>query len=171
MLQVNRHLYRCRHDRRIAGVAAGVAEFFDLDVTLVRILWFLSIFVGGLGILLYIGLALIVPNEPLSADEIAAVDVAGAPGAPVHVHAARGTGGSSGRVTTFVGAILILVGALALVDVVVPGWHSWRSLWPAFLVGIGALLVAGAVRRDGDRPVDHGRPNGETPTVDGAGQP
>jgi phage shock protein C len=41
---MNRRLYRCRQDRRLAGVAAGVAEFFGLDPTLVRVLWFLSIF-------------------------------------------------------------------------------------------------------------------------------
>ncbi|HET7472493.1 MAG TPA: PspC domain-containing protein [Candidatus Limnocylindrales bacterium] len=165
---MNRHLYRCRHDRRIAGVAAGVAEFFDLDVTLVRILWFLSIFVGGLGILLYIGLALIVPNEPLTADELAAVDAVAEPGGAVHVHAhgsSRGVGG--GRATTFIGALLILVGAIALAEVVLPGVHAWRWLWPAFLVGTGAFLVAGAIRRDGDdRPDGSGSsaPNGSAPS-------
>ena len=145
---MNRHLYRCRHDRRIAGVAAGVAEFFDLDVTLVRILWFLSIFVGGLGILLYIGLALIVPNEPLSDAEAASVTAPLTAGGPVHAHAGSGTGG---RVATFVGLGLILLGALAFLDAYVPGWHAWRVFWPAVLVGIGALLLAGAVRRDGNR--------------------
>ena len=61
---MNRRLYRCRHDRRLAGVAGGVAEFFDLDPTLVRILFFLSIFLGGMGLFLYIGMAIIVPLEP-----------------------------------------------------------------------------------------------------------
>ena len=61
----NRRLYRCRHDRRIAGVASGVAEFFDLDPTVVRVVWFFSIFFGGLGIFVYIAMALIVPLEPL----------------------------------------------------------------------------------------------------------
>ena len=165
---MNRHLYRCRHDRRLAGVAAGVAEFFDLDVTLVRILWFLSIFVGGLGILLYIGLALIVPNEPLTADELAAAKAPAAPGGPVHAHAAAS--GTGGRIATFIGLALILLGALALVDAYVPGWHSWRLLWPAFLVGVGALLVAGAVRRDGDRPRG-GEPNGTPGTAGATGAP
>lgn len=167
---MNRHLYRCRHDRRIAGVAAGVAEFFELDVTLVRILWFLSIFVGGLGILLYIGLALIVPNEPLTEDEVArAASRAAAiadPDAPVHAHA-RGTRLGTGRATTFVGAALILIGVIALVEIALPGVHAWRWLWPAFLVGAGAFLVAGAVRRDGDGPAatdGTSAPNGSSPS-------
>ncbi len=138
---MNRRLYRCRHDRRLAGVAGGVAEFFDLDPTLVRILWFLSIFVGGLGILLYVGLAIIVPLEPASAEDAAADAAAVDAG---HRHVSHG----AGRGTTFVGLGLILLGGLALVDAVIPAWdNSWRYLWPAFIVGIGALLVFSAIRR------------------------
>jgi phage shock protein C len=143
-MQVNRRLYRCRHDRRLAGVSAGLAEFFVLDPTLVRLLWFLSIFVtGGLSILLYIGLAFIVPDEPLTD-----VEVAGAAGETyAHQHVARGQG--SGQWATFIGVALILLGGLALVDAALPSWvDSWRYLWPAFFVGIGALLVIGSMRRE-----------------------
>jgi phage shock protein C len=147
---VNHRLYRCRHDRRLAGVAAGMAEFFDLDPTLVRLLWFLSIFVtGGLTILLYIGLALIVPNEPITDAEVAEAAALAASG---HRHTARGEG--SGRWTTFIGLGLILFGGLALVDALLPSWvDAWRYLGPAFVVGIGALLVVGAVRRESDDSV------------------
>src|SRR3954471_23681381 len=69
-MQVNRRLYRCRENRVLAGVASGVAEFFGLDPTLVRVLWFLSIFVGGVSLLLYIGLAIIVPLEPVAAGTV-----------------------------------------------------------------------------------------------------
>jgi phage shock protein PspC (stress-responsive transcriptional regulator) len=148
---MNRRLYRCRENRRLAGVAAGVAEYFDLDPTLVRVLWFLSIFVGGLGILLYIGLAIIVPLEPVPAEGAADVvhEPAGAAEAQGHAHARGGGSAWGGRATTFVGAVLILLGSLALVDAIVPGWaHSWRYLWPAFLVGVGVLLIVGAMRRE-----------------------
>ena len=64
-----RSLYRCRHDRRIAGVAAGVAEYFDLDPTIVRLVWLVSSFFGGFGLRLYIGMAIVVPNEPLTEPE------------------------------------------------------------------------------------------------------
>jgi phage shock protein C len=150
-MQMNRRLYRCRENRRLAGVAAGVAEFFDLDPTLVRVLWFLSIFVGGLGVLLYVGLALIVPLEPLPADggsepqvDPAADRTAGTAEDHRHRQGSRG----SGRVTMFIGIVLILLGSLALIDAMLPGWaHSWRYLWPVFLVAVGGLLVVGAVRR------------------------
>ena len=147
---MNRRLYRCRHDRRIAGVAAGVAEFFGLDPTLVRVLWFLSIFFGGISLVLYIGMAFIVPLEPLAEGPLpngtvaAGVEAAGLPEG--HRHAGRG----SGRFTTFLGAALILFGALALAAALLPD-NSWRYLWPAFLVGLGAVLIASAVRREGKK--------------------
>jgi phage shock protein PspC (stress-responsive transcriptional regulator) len=145
-MQVNRRLYRCRENRQLAGVAAGVAEYFGLDPTLVRVLWFLSIFAGGFSILLYIGLAIIVPLEPPAAagDDTTAVSVEGTDPTG-HVHAPRG----SGRAMTFFGVALMLLGGLALVDALLPAWaDSWRYLWPLFLLGIGAVLVVGAIRRE-----------------------
>ena len=139
---MNRRLYRCRDNRVLAGVASGVAEFFGLDPTLVRVLWFLSIFFGGFSILLYIALALIVPLEPLT-PEMAAAEAAMA--AEGHRHA--GTGGLGGRLVTLLGIALILFGSLAFIGAALPG-VSWRYLWPAFIVGIGALLVVGALRRN-----------------------
>ena len=50
---MNRRLYRCRHDKRLGGVASGIAEYFDADPSLVRILWVLSIFLDGTDLLLY----------------------------------------------------------------------------------------------------------------------
>ena len=142
---MNDRLYRCRHDRRIAGVASGLAEYFGLDTTVMRILWFLSIFVtGGLSILLYLALAVIMPLEPLTDVQLAEAAASGQSG---HRHADRGDG--SGRVMTFFGLALILFGALALVGALVPSSiEAWRYLGPAFFVGIGALLVVGAMRRE-----------------------
>jgi phage shock protein C len=144
-MQVNRRLYRCRDNRVLAGVAGGVAEYFDVDPSLVRVFWFLSIFVGGFGVLLYIAMAIIVPPEPLSA-EAAAAAAAGMPEG--HRHVTRG----SGRATTFVGIGLVLFGTLALIGAALPTVLSWHLLWPAFIIGIGALLIAGAVRRERAQP-------------------
>jgi phage shock protein C len=142
-MQVNRRLYRCRENRVIAGVASGVAEFFGLDPTLVRVLWFLSIFFGGVTILVYIGLAVIVPLEPGLAGE--AMHSTGAVGeAEAHRHGRA----DSGRWATFFGIALILLGGLALVGALLPDVHAWRYLWPVFIIGIGAVLVVGAMRRE-----------------------
>jgi phage shock protein C len=142
MLMNRRSLYRCRHDRRIAGVAAGVAEFFDLDPTLVRLVWFVSIFFGGFGLLLYIVMAIIVPNEPLTEEEVAASADAGSP----HRHAGRS--GNGGLGLTFLGIALILFGGLALANTFFVDWgFSGSFVWPGFILAIGVLLVAGAFRR------------------------
>lgn len=144
----NHRLYRCRHDRKIAGVASGVAEYFDLDPTVVRVAWFLSIFFGGLGIFVYIVMALIVPLEPMS--DITAAEAAGAGADPAaiasagHRHAPR----QPGRWSLFFGYALILLGGIALIDAVLPAWDSWRYLGPAFIIGLGAILVVGAMRRE-----------------------
>ena len=64
----------------------------------------------------------------------------------------------NGRATTFVGIVLILFGALALVDAFLPAWaDDGRFLWPAFIVGIGALLVADRRATRADRARDRRR--------------
>lgn len=155
---MNRRLYRCRHDRKVAGVASGVAEYFDADPSLVRVLWILSVFFGGLGLFLYIAMAIVVPLEPVEgampgdaqpADSTGLATVPSPAGwrsmSAAHRHATRG----SGRAITLFGIVLMLFGALALVDAFLPAWaDGGRFLGPAFIVGIGALLVVGAVRRE-----------------------
>jgi phage shock protein C len=59
-----RRLYRSTTDRWIGGVAAGVAEYFDLDPVLVRVLWIVSAFFGGFTILVYIVMLIVVPEAP-----------------------------------------------------------------------------------------------------------
>ncbi len=60
---VQKKLYRSERDRMIAGVCGGLAEYFDVDPVIVRLLWVaVTIFVGA-GILLYIIACIIVPNE------------------------------------------------------------------------------------------------------------
>jgi phage shock protein PspC (stress-responsive transcriptional regulator) len=137
---MNRRLYRCRHDKILAGVASGVAEYFDLDPSLVRILFLVSTFFGGIGFLLYIAMAIIVPLEPISADAAAETTVV----PEGHRHVSRG----DGHWTTFVGAGLVLLGSLALLHQVLPGWEVDRFVFPALAIGIGAFLVARAVRRE-----------------------
>ena len=55
-------LTRSRTDRKLAGVCDGIAEFFDVDVTVIRILWVLATFLGGSGLLAYIICALLMPE-------------------------------------------------------------------------------------------------------------
>jgi len=64
-MRMNGRLYRSRRDRVIAGVAGGLAEYLDLDPTIVRVLWaVLTLVSGGVLIVVYILMAIIVPEEP-----------------------------------------------------------------------------------------------------------
>jgi phage shock protein C len=58
-------LYRSKKDRKLAGVCGGIAEYFDLDATLVRLGWVVLTFMSGLfpGIIGYIIAAIIIPEE------------------------------------------------------------------------------------------------------------
>jgi len=59
-----RRLLRSSTDRRIAGVCGGLADYFDLDATLIRVIWVLLLLCGGTGLLAYIILWIVVPLAP-----------------------------------------------------------------------------------------------------------
>jgi phage shock protein C len=59
-----KRLYRSVDDRMIAGVCGGIAKYFNVDPTLIRLLFVIFAFAGGPGILAYIVLAIIMPEEP-----------------------------------------------------------------------------------------------------------
>lgn len=61
---LKKRLYRSREERRIAGVCGGIAEYLSVDPTLVRIFWALFAVAGGPGVLLYVIMAAVVPEEP-----------------------------------------------------------------------------------------------------------
>lgn len=56
---------RSRTDSKLAGVCGGIAAYFNIDVTLVRILWVISSILGGPGIGIYIICAIVIPKEPI----------------------------------------------------------------------------------------------------------
>lgn len=61
---IGRKLYLSDKDRKIAGVCGGLAEYFGIDSTIVRILWVLAVMVSyGTGFILYLVFWLIVPRE------------------------------------------------------------------------------------------------------------
>ena len=59
-----KRLYRSRNERMLFGVCGGIGEYFDIDATVIRILFVLFALVIGGGILLYIILLIIMPLEP-----------------------------------------------------------------------------------------------------------
>src|SRR5688572_12349406 len=68
----SKRLRRSRRDRKIAGICSGIAEYFGMDPTVVRVTWVIVAFLSaGLAILLYIVLIFVIPSE----EEPAAVNV------------------------------------------------------------------------------------------------
>ncbi len=61
---MEKRLYRSRRDKVISGVCGGIAEYFDLDSTIIRLAWVVLILLGGTGVIAYIIAAIIVPEEP-----------------------------------------------------------------------------------------------------------
>lgn len=59
-----KRLVRPREGRKIAGVCAGMAEYFDLDVSLVRVVWLILGFMTGVGFIGYFVAWIVMPDEP-----------------------------------------------------------------------------------------------------------
>ena len=61
---MEKRLYKSRTDKKIDGVCAGIADYFNIDPTLIRLAWILFCALGGSGILAYIVAALVMPVQP-----------------------------------------------------------------------------------------------------------
>ncbi len=61
-------LYRKRDDKIVAGVCSGLADYLNIDPTVVRIIFIVLVFAGLQGILIYLILWLITPLEPLASE-------------------------------------------------------------------------------------------------------
>jgi phage shock protein C len=68
-----KRLARSSTDQKIAGVCAGFADYLDIDVTLVRILWLALVFFAGWGIIGYLIAWIVMPVEAKPASAVAAV--------------------------------------------------------------------------------------------------
>jgi phage shock protein C len=62
-----RKLYRSRTNRKLAGVCAGLAQYFNADATLIRVLFVVLALLGGPGIVIYLLMWILVPEEPQGA--------------------------------------------------------------------------------------------------------
>jgi len=63
-MTTDKRLLRSRSNRTLAGVCAGIADYFGWDPSLVRVAWIVLTLLGGSGILLYLILWLVIPEAP-----------------------------------------------------------------------------------------------------------
>ena len=59
-----KRLMRSSTDKKIAGVCAGLADYFDMDPTIIRVVWLLCVVCGGVGVLAYVILWIVLPVAP-----------------------------------------------------------------------------------------------------------
>ncbi len=143
MEQTNK-LYRTVNDKVIAGVAGGLAEYFDVDVVIFRLIFVLLVLFGGGGVLAYIIMWIVIPPKPVSLyrPSSASGGSSGATSSENPAHTGENTtdkkkGTSNGSLIA--GIILIVMGVLFLVNRLMP-WVDLGNFWPILLI-IGGFLV------------------------------
>ena len=62
---MEKKLYKSETNKMLAGVCGGIAEYFNIDPTLVRLGWVVFCALGGSGVLAYIIMAIIMPSRPI----------------------------------------------------------------------------------------------------------
>lgn len=141
---MSRRLYRSRDDRIVGGVAAGVAQYFRIDPTIVRLAWLLIVLWGGAGVLLYLIAWVIVPREPSGGSYTAA-------SSEPPWESSRGDYGRLGqtdRDRTALGWVLVAVGiGLVLMRLGVVGWLFSPTVMLAVLLIVIGLFFLGKNER------------------------
>lgn len=60
---MKKRLYKSRTDKKVCGVCGGIASYFDVDPTVIRLIWVIFTLAGGSGLIAYIIAAIIMPDE------------------------------------------------------------------------------------------------------------
>jgi phage shock protein PspC (stress-responsive transcriptional regulator) len=60
---MNKKLYRSNSNKMIAGVCGGLGDYFNIDATIVRLIWTMFVLMGGTGLLAYIVCVIVIPKE------------------------------------------------------------------------------------------------------------
>lgn len=140
-------LERSTTDKMIAGVCGGIASYLQVEVTWIRLVFAILALFGGVGILAYIVLAIVMPlpGQRAIADGTAAATDATEPYATGEATAQPV---DTERRRQFAGYALIAIGLIFLLNNQgLFRFLEWRTIWPLALVTIGVLLLAQRLRR------------------------
>lgn len=137
MTNMSKTLYRIPKQGQISGVCAGLAEYFDFDVTLIRLMFVVVTFIsGGSMIIAYIIVSIILPVDQ------------GEVGGTISEKASRlGRDLSSAktveRMRNYLGVGLVIFGSWLLLRKFMPIWFDirWDYVWPVALIIIGILVI------------------------------
>lgn len=150
MIDARKKLYKLPKQGQISGVCAGLAEYFDIDVTLMRVIWVIAAFMtGGALIFLYIILAIVMPvsDEEIvfKSKGVKAADNDETFGDKLHnMGKDLQSNGNANKLRNVAGACLLLFGIWLLLVQFFPQWLSfrWDYVWPIVLIVVGLLIIA-----------------------------
>lgn len=151
MTNTETRLYRSRTDSMVAGVCGGLGKYLKVDPILFRILFLLALIIGGSGLLVYIVLWIVVPEEKGVINESHKINDDNMTETTNQTKSENGPGGgqpanqrSDGNL--WGGLILITLGGIFLIDRFVPR-IDFGDLWPLILVVVGIILITKSVRQ------------------------
>jgi phage shock protein PspC (stress-responsive transcriptional regulator) len=141
-------LYRSRRIRVFGGIAGGMSQYFNLDPIIIRVIFVVVTIMHGVGLILYIILWIVIPEEPFEMAYQAPADIkeGSAPG----VKAAQDTTITdqkkthSGRIVA--GIILISIGLIFFVDRMIPSF-DFRDILPLIFVLLGGVLIWDSIKK------------------------
>jgi phage shock protein C len=137
-------LYRSSDDKILGGVAGGLAEYFDVDVVLVRLI-FVLIILSGAGILAYILAWIIIPISPDSKEVKTGTEdikeTATKIASDIKQNMRVDRPDKDNELIVWLGVALLVFGLIALVDKIV-GYSFWSHAWPVIIILIGIIIIA-----------------------------
>lgn len=178
---MEKRLYRNDSDKMLAGVCSGLADYFDVEVTWVRIAFIVATLAGLSGLLVYIIMWVAIPNKPFNPDfsqfstdyrvdqdkaYTATPGDALQPATPFPPYPKKT---KSGNGSVIAGLILIAFGGFFLLNEfdIIPYWVDFGKLWPLAIIIPGILMVARSGKKDKpwkDRP-DFNKPTEDAKTT------
>ncbi len=146
-MESTERLYRSRTNKTFGGVSGGLANYFNIDIVLVRVAFVLLALFGGGGLLIYIVMWIVIPVEPIgtkphSNNYNTSTDGKAYDDCEVIVDDDSGNNKpeKNSRSALMAGVILIFLGLLFLVDRLMP-WYNITDFWPLILVVVGVILI------------------------------
>ena len=135
-------LYRSKKNHLIGGVAGGIAEYFGVDPLIIRIIFVLLALSGGSGIVVYIILWILIPQEGESRSRSDDIGENIKQGANKMVKEIKEDPKAQSNGRTIGGLVLIVIGAIFLIENFFPGFYlGFSRLWPLILVAIGLGIM------------------------------
>ena len=141
-------VYRSVRDKMIGGVCGGLADYFRVDVTLVRLIALVALFAGGVGFVAYLAAWVIIPVNPTEQfgysvnpkREVGDVDKQVVSDEEQAAYDFSKHDNHENR-TKMAGGILVVLGAFFLLERWFPVWFDMSKMWPLLLIFIGLAII------------------------------